>query len=57
MQAAINRRVQSRINILRQASVGVLVPEAGEPEVARVLKQELRFANQFAKDAKPLAVA
>ena len=47
MQAAINRRVQSRINVLRQASVGVLVPEVGEAEVARVLKQELRFADIF----------
>jgi ABC-type bacteriocin/lantibiotic exporter with double-glycine peptidase domain len=47
MQAAINRRVQSRINVLRQASVGVLVPEVGEAEVARVLKQELRFAEIF----------
>jgi ABC-type bacteriocin/lantibiotic exporter with double-glycine peptidase domain len=47
MQAAINRRVKSRISILRQASVAVLVPEVGEAEVARVLKQELRFANIF----------
>jgi ABC-type bacteriocin/lantibiotic exporter with double-glycine peptidase domain len=47
MQAAINRRVQSRINVLRQASVGVLVPGVGEAEVARVLKQELRFAEIF----------
>lgn len=47
MQAAINRRVASRISILRQASVGVLVPEVGEAEVTRVLNQELRFANIF----------
>jgi ABC-type bacteriocin/lantibiotic exporter with double-glycine peptidase domain len=47
MQAAINRRVQSRINVLRQASVGVLVSGAGELEVARVLKQEMRFAEIF----------
>jgi ABC-type bacteriocin/lantibiotic exporter with double-glycine peptidase domain len=47
MQAAINRRVQSRINVLRQASVGVLLPAVGEAEVARVLKQELRFADVF----------
>jgi ABC-type bacteriocin/lantibiotic exporter with double-glycine peptidase domain len=47
MQAAINRRVQSRINVLRQASVGVLVPGVGEAELARILKQELRFAEIF----------
>jgi ABC-type bacteriocin/lantibiotic exporter with double-glycine peptidase domain len=47
MQAAINRRVQSRINVLRQASVGVLIPEIGEAELARILKQELRFAEIF----------
>lgn len=47
MQAAINRRVQSRINVLRQASVAVLVSAVGEAEVARVLKQELRFAEIF----------
>ena len=47
MQAAINRRVQSRINILRQASVGVLATGAGETEVERTLKQELRFAEIF----------
>jgi ABC-type bacteriocin/lantibiotic exporter with double-glycine peptidase domain len=47
MQAAINRRVQSRIKVLRQASVGVLVPDAGEAEFERVLKQELRFAEIF----------
>jgi len=47
MQAAINRRVQSRINVLRQASVDVLIPGIGQAEVARVLKQELRFAEIF----------
>jgi ABC-type bacteriocin/lantibiotic exporter with double-glycine peptidase domain len=47
MQAAINRRVQSRINVLRQASIAVLVSAVGEAEVARVLKQELRFAEIF----------
>jgi ABC-type bacteriocin/lantibiotic exporter with double-glycine peptidase domain len=39
--------VQSRINVLRQASVGVLVPGIGEAELARILKQELRFAEIF----------
>ena len=47
IQAAINRRVQSRINVLRQASVGVLVSGGGEAEVERVMKQELRFAEIF----------
>jgi ABC-type bacteriocin/lantibiotic exporter with double-glycine peptidase domain len=47
MQAAINRRVQSRINVLRQASVGVLALGAGEAEAERVLRQELRFAEIF----------
>lgn len=47
MQAAINRRVQARINVLRQASVGVLVPGIGEAEVERVLRQQLRFAEIF----------
>jgi len=47
MQAAINRRVQSRINVLRQASVGVLVSGAAEAEVERIFKQELRFAEIF----------
>lgn len=47
MQAAINRRVQSRINVLRQASVGVLAAEVGETEIERALKQELRFAEIF----------
>ena len=47
MQAAINRRVQSRIKVLREASVGVLVADAGDTEVERVMKQELRFAEIF----------
>jgi ABC-type bacteriocin/lantibiotic exporter with double-glycine peptidase domain len=47
MQAAINRRVQSRINVLREASVDVLVPRMGDAEAARVRKQELRFAEIF----------
>lgn len=47
MQGAINRRVRSRINVLRQASVGVLGAGAGEVEVERALKQELRFAKIF----------
>ena len=47
MQAAINRRVQSRIKVLREASVDVLATQRGEAEVARVIKQQLRFANIF----------
>jgi ABC-type bacteriocin/lantibiotic exporter with double-glycine peptidase domain len=47
MQAAINRRVQSRITVLREASVDVLATQRDEAEVARVLKQELRFAEIF----------
>jgi len=47
MQAAINRRVQSRINVLRHASVDVLAAQGGEPEVARKMRQELRFAEIF----------
>jgi ABC-type bacteriocin/lantibiotic exporter with double-glycine peptidase domain len=47
MQAAINRRVQSRIKVLRQASVGVLVADVGDAEVERVMKQELRFSEIF----------
>jgi ABC-type bacteriocin/lantibiotic exporter with double-glycine peptidase domain len=47
MQAAINRRVQSRIKVLRQASVGVLVSGASETEVERILAQELRFEKIF----------
>jgi ABC-type bacteriocin/lantibiotic exporter with double-glycine peptidase domain len=45
MQRAINRRVQSRIVVLREASVGVLV--AGTQEVERSMKQDLRFAEIF----------
>lgn len=47
MQAAINRRVQSRIKVLRRASVDVLASGTGEAEVERVLRQELRFAEIF----------
>jgi ABC-type bacteriocin/lantibiotic exporter with double-glycine peptidase domain len=47
MQAAINRQVQSRITVLRQASVGVLSGGPDEAEVERVLKQQLRFAKIF----------
>ena len=47
MQAAINRRVQSRIKVLRQASVDVLVPGTGEAEVERVVRQKLRFEQIF----------
>jgi len=47
MQTAINRRVQSRINVLRQASVGVLATGVGEAKVERILKQELRFEKIF----------
>ena len=47
MQAAINRRVQARIKVLREASVDVLAPQRGEAEIARVMKQELRFAKIF----------
>jgi ABC-type bacteriocin/lantibiotic exporter with double-glycine peptidase domain len=44
MQRAINRRVQSRINVLRQTSVGVLL--AGT-EAERVVRQHERFAEIF----------
>ena len=47
MQAAINRRVQSRIEVLRHASVDVLAAQGGEAEAARVIRQELRFARIF----------
>jgi ABC-type bacteriocin/lantibiotic exporter with double-glycine peptidase domain len=47
MQAAINRRVQSRINVLRRASVDVLAAQGGEAEAARVIRQEMRFARIF----------
>ncbi len=45
MQRAINRRVQSRIAILREASVGVLMNSTVETEKA--LQQEMRFAEIF----------
>jgi ABC-type bacteriocin/lantibiotic exporter with double-glycine peptidase domain len=45
MQRAINRRVQSRITVLRQASIGVLV--SGSADVQRALQQEMRFAEIF----------
>ena len=45
MQWAINRRVRTRIAVLRQASVGVLLP--GAHDLERALKQELRFAEIF----------
>jgi len=45
MQSAINRRVQSRIVLLRRASVGVLPSEIGRTQ--RKLQQELRFAEIF----------
>jgi len=45
MQRAINRRVRSRIAVLRQASAGVLL--TGTHDVERALKQELRFAEIF----------
>ena len=45
MQRAINRRAQSRIAILREATVGVL--QAGTGNVERALAQDLRFAEIF----------
>jgi len=45
MQRAINRRVRSRIAVLRQASAGVLLP--GAHDIERALQQELRFAEVF----------
>jgi len=45
MQMAINRRVQARITVLRQASVGVLLQKTSDVE--RALQQELRFAEIF----------
>jgi len=45
MQRAINRRVQSRILVLRQTSVGVLPGETGQLQAA--LRQEMRFAEIF----------
>ena len=45
MQRAINRRIQSRIVVLRQTSVGVLPNHAGELQTAA--QQKLRFARIF----------
>jgi ABC-type bacteriocin/lantibiotic exporter with double-glycine peptidase domain len=45
MQRAINRRVQSRIAVLRQASVGVL--REGTSNVEKTLRRELQFAEIF----------
>ena len=45
MQRAINRRIQSRIVVLRQTSVGVLPNREGEIQTA--LQQKLRFARIF----------
>jgi len=45
MQRAINQRVQSRIAVLRQASIGAL--PGGMKGVQRALQQELRFAEIF----------
>lgn len=45
MQRAINRKVRSRIAILRDASVGVL--QAGTGDVEKALQQDLRFAEIF----------
>ncbi len=47
MQSAINRRVQARINVLREASVGALAAGVDEAEVERSLRQALRFAEIF----------
>jgi ABC-type bacteriocin/lantibiotic exporter with double-glycine peptidase domain len=45
MQRAINRRVQSRIVVLRETSVGVLPGRIDEMQAA--LRQEMRFAEIF----------
>ncbi len=45
MQRAINRRVSSRIAVLRQASAGVLL--TGTHAVEKSLKQAMRFAEVF----------
>jgi ABC-type bacteriocin/lantibiotic exporter with double-glycine peptidase domain len=45
MQRAINRRVQSRITVLRQVSVGVL--RSGTRESEKALIQKERFAEVF----------
>ena len=44
MQRAINRRVQTRINVLRQTSVGVLLSGT---EAERAVRQRQRFAEIF----------
>ena len=45
MQRTINRRVQARIMMLRQVSVGVL--QAGTREAEKALRQKERFAEIF----------
>jgi len=45
MQRAINRRVQARVLMLRQASAGAL--RSKESEVEEALRQEMRFAEIF----------
>lgn len=45
MQRAINRRIQTRILVLRQASAGALRSSVTEAEEA--LRQEMRFAEVF----------
>ncbi len=45
MQRAINRRVQSRIVVLRETSIGVLPGRIDEMQAA--LRQEMRFAEIF----------
>jgi ABC-type bacteriocin/lantibiotic exporter with double-glycine peptidase domain len=45
MQRAINRRVQSRIVVLRETSIGVLPNQVDEMETA--LRQEMRFSEIF----------
>ena len=47
MQAAINRRVQSRINVLRQASVGVLVSGAGEARSRKSAQARAAFRGNL----------
>jgi ABC-type bacteriocin/lantibiotic exporter with double-glycine peptidase domain len=45
MQRAINRRIQARIMVLRQASAGTL--RTSVAEVEETLRQEMRFAEIF----------
>lgn len=45
MQRAINRRVQARVLVLREASAGTL--KSSEAEVEEGLRQEMRFAEIF----------